>query len=104
MGPLHSSSIAVGTGIRPGSRPWMSRKVRVPLNQLSRSMQFTHQLGLNVEYVGFDYGNASSVTKEKTEVNTSVDPAPRATAEETSNVATHEAPSKPKRRRGRGKR
>ena len=67
-------------------------------------MQFTHQLGVNVEFVGFDYGNASSVTTEQTAVKASVEPAVKATAEATSNVATQEAPSKPKRRRGRRKR
>ena len=92
MGPLHSSSITVSTGIRPGSRPWTSRKVRVPLKQLSRCMQFSHQLGVNVEFVGFDCGN------------TSVEPTPRGTAEATSDVATQEAASKPKRRRGRRRR
>ena len=104
MGPLHSSSITLGTGIRPGSRPWTSRKVRVPLKQLSRSMQFSHQLGVNIEFVGFDYGNVSSVTTEPKAVKASVESAPRETAETTSNVVTQEAPSKPKRRRGRRKR
>ena len=82
----------------------MSRKVRVPLKQLSRSMQFTHQLGVNIEFVSFDCGNASSVTTEQTAVKASVEPAPRESAEATSNVATEEAPSKPKRRRGRRRR
>ena len=67
-------------------------------------MQFSHQLGVNIEFVGFDYGNVSSVTTEQKAVKASVESAPRETAETTSNVVTQEAPSKPKRRRGRRKR
>ena len=67
-------------------------------------MQFSHQLGVNVEFVGFDGGNASSVTTEQTALKASVEPAPGETAEATTNVATQEAASKPKRRRGRRRR
>ena len=67
-------------------------------------MQFSHQLGVNIEFVGFDSGNVSSATTEQTAVKASVESAPRETAEATSNVATQEAASKPKRRRGRRRR
>jgi len=96
MGPLHSSSIAVGTGIRPGSRPWTSRRFRVPLDQLSRSMQFNHQLGVPVESVGFDYGSGSPAGTNES--------AGKAPVKAASKAATQEAPSKPKRRLGRRKR
>ena len=88
MGPQHCSSIAVRTGIQPGSRPWTSRMVRVPLTQLSRSMQFVHQIGVSVEAVGFDYGSGSSSPKTKTVTET----------------PAQEETTKPKRRSTRRKR
>ena len=100
MGPLHSSSIALGTGIHPGSRPWTSRKVRVPLNQLSRSMQFTHQRGVSVESVGFNYGaEKAPAVSEKV----SVQPVQQVAEQPTKPSAaapSKEAASKPKRRSG----
>ena len=96
MGPLHSSSIAVGTGISPGSRPWTSRRVRVPLNQLSRSMQFTHQLGVPVESVDFDYESGSAAKANEKAAKTRAQAVPK--------EATKDAPTKPKRRLGRRKR
>ena len=61
MGPLHPISVAVRTGIEPGSRPWTARSVRVPLTHLSRSMRSMHQRGLSIESVRFDYTDKNTV-------------------------------------------
>ena len=104
MGPLHSSSIALGTGIHPGSRPWTSRKVRVPLNQLSRSVQFTHQRGVCVESVGFNYGTAKApAVRDKVSVQ-AVQQVAEQPAKSSAADPAQEAASKPKRRSGRRRR
>ena len=66
MGPLHTTSVAVRTGIEPGSRPWSARSVRVPLTHLSRSMRSMHQRGLTIESVQFDYANGNVEITEAT--------------------------------------
>ena len=66
MGPLHTTSVAVRTGIEPGSRPWSARSVRVPLTHLSRSMRSMHQRGLIIESVRFDYANGNGGIAETT--------------------------------------
>ena len=68
----------------------------MPLNQLTRSMQFTHQLGVPVESVDFDYKSESAAKTNEQAAKTHVKAAPKA--------ATQDAPSKPKRRLGRRKR
>ena len=66
MGPLHPISVAVRTGIEPGSRPWSARSVRIPLTHLSRSMRSMHQRGLAIESVRFDYSEGNAVLTEET--------------------------------------
>ena len=104
MGPLHSSSIAVHTGIRPGSRPWTARQFRVPLSQLSRSMQLTHQLGVSIESVEFAYSSAATGSTEQAVVKAAVETTAKAATKESPKATTQEAASQPKRRRGRRRR
>ena len=108
MGPQHCSSIAVRTGIQPGSRPWTARQVRVPLSQLSRSMQFAHQIGVSIEAVGFDYGNESSTTKQSSATTSSSKTSAAKTAtprtKAVSEPPAQEETSKPRRRSARRKR
>ena len=89
MGPTLATSIAVRTGIEPGSRPWTARSVRVPFAQLCRSMQSMHNRGLAIDSVAFTYGSGEAST-----------PAPVATAADTPKVEA----KKPARRAGRRKR
>ena len=88
MGPTLATSIAVRTGIEPGSRPWTARSVRVPFAQLCRSMQSMHNRGLAIDSVAFSYGSA-------------VASAPVAAVKE---EAPKAAAKKPARRAGRRKR
>ena len=94
MGPTLATSIAVRTGIEPGSRPWTARLVRVPFAQLCRSMQSMHTRGLAIDSVAFSYGSAEAGT-----------PAPAAAPVA---AVTEEAPKaagkKPAKRAGRRKR
>ena len=60
MGPTLATSIAVRTGIEPGSRPWTARSVRVPFAQLCRSMQSMHNRGLAIDSVAFTYGSGEA--------------------------------------------
>lgn len=89
MGPTLATSIAVRTGIEPGSRPWTARSVRVPFAQLCRSMQSMHNRGLAIDSVAFTYGSGEAST-----------PAPVATAADAPKVEA----KKPARRAGRRKR
>ena len=88
MGPTLATSIAVRTGIEPGSRPWTARSVRVPFAQLCRSMQSIHQRGLAIDSVEFSYGSAEASAP----VAAVTEEAPKAAAK------------KPARRAGRRKR
>ena len=92
MGPTLATSIAVRTGIEPGSRPWTARSVRVPFAPLCRSMQSMHNRGLAIDSVAFSYGSD--------ETNA---PAPAA-AMAVSEDAPKAAAKKPARRSGRRKR
>ena len=89
MGPTLATSIAVRTGIEPGSRPWTARSVRVPFAQLCRSMQSIHTRGLVIDSVAFSYGSGQAGT-----------PAPVATSENTPKADS----KKPAKRGGRRKR
>ena len=89
MGPTLATSIAVRTGIEPGSRPWTARSVRVPFAQLCRSMQSMHNRGLAIDSVAFTYGSGEASA-----------PAPDATAGDAPKVEA----KKPARRTGRRKR
>lgn len=90
MGPTLATSIAVRTGIEPGSRPWTARSVRVPFAQLCRSMQSMHNRGLAIDSVAFSYGSAEA--SAPTPVAAVTEDAPKAAAK------------KPARRAGRRKR
>ena len=95
MGPTLATSIAVRTGIEPGSRPWTARSVRVPFAQLCRSMQSMHTRGLAIDSVAFSYGSAeatSAPAKAAAPVAAVTEEAPKAAAK------------KPARRAGRRKR
>ena len=92
MGPTLATSIAVRTGIEPGSRPWTARSVRVPFAQLCRSMQSMHNRGLAIDSVAFSYGSGEAST-----------PAPEA-ATAVSEDAPKAAAKKPAKRGGRRKR
>ena len=89
MGPTLATSIAVRTGIEPGSRPWTARSVRVPFAQLCRSMQSIHNRGLAIDSVAFSYGSGEASAA-----------APVAVSEE----APKAAAKKPAKRGGRRKR
>ena len=89
MGPTLATSIAVRTGIEPGSRPWTARSVRVPFAQLCRSMQSMHNRGLAIDSVAFTYGSGEASA-----------PAPVATSADAPKVEA----KKPARRAGRRKR
>ena len=90
MGPTLATSIAVRTGIEPGSRPWTARSVRVPFAQLCRSMQSMHTRGLAIDSVAFSYGSAEASAAAPVAAVT--EEAPKAAAK------------KPARRAGRRKR
>lgn len=94
MGPTLATSIAVRTGIEPGSRPWTARSVRVPFAQLCRSMQSMHTRGLAIDSVAFSYGSgeASAPAPAAAPVAAVTEEAPKAAAK------------KPARRAGRRKR
>ena len=51
MGPISSNAVAVQTTVELGSRPWSTRTVWVPLNQLSRSMQSIHNRGMSIQSI-----------------------------------------------------
>ena len=91
MGPTLATSIAVRTGIEPGSRPWTARSVRVPFAQLCRSMQSIHQRGLAIDSVAFSYGSGEA---------SAAAPAPVAVSEDAPKVEA----KKPAKRGGRRKR
>ena len=93
MGPTLATSIAVRTGIEPGSRPWTARSVRVPFAQLCRSMQSIHQRGLAIDSMAFSYGSGEANAPAEA-------PAPVAVSEE----APKAAAKKPAKRGGRRKR
>ncbi len=93
MGPTLATSIAVRTGIEPGSRPWTARSVRVPFAQLCRSMQSMHNRGLAIDSVAFSYGSAAASA-----------PAPAAAPVAATEEAPKAAAKKPARRAGRRKR
>ena len=95
MGPTLATSIAVRTGIEPGSRPWTARSVRVPFAQLCRSMQSIHQRGLAIDSVAFSYGSGEANAPAEAPA-----PAPVAVSEE----APKAAAKKPAKRGGRRKR
>ena len=92
MGPTLATSIAVRTGIEPGSRPWTARSVRVPFAQLCRSMQSMHNRGLAIDSVAFSYGSGEASA-----------PAPAAAVAVSEN-APKAAAKKPAKRGGRRKR
>ena len=93
MGPTLATSIAVRTGIEPGSRPWTARSVRVPFAQLCRSMQSMHNRGLAIDSVAFSYASGEASA-----------PAPEAAPVAVSEDAPKAAAKKPARRAGRRKR
>ena len=93
MGPTLATSIAVRTGIEPGSRPWTARSVRVPFAQLCRSMQSMHNRGLAIDSVEFSYGSAEASAP-------AAEAAPVAVSEDDPKAAA----KKPARRAGRRKR
>ena len=94
MGPTLATSIAVRTGIEPGSRPWTARSVRVPFAQLCRSMQSMHNRGLAIDSVAFSYGSGEATSA----------PAPAAAPVAISEDAPKAAAKKPAKRGGRRKR
>ena len=93
MGPTLATSIAVRTGIEPGSRPWTARSVRVPFAQLCRSMQSMHNRGLAIDSVAFSYGSGEASAS-----------APAAAPVAVSEDAPKAAAKKPGKRGGRRKR
>ena len=95
MGPTLATSIAVRTGIEPGSRPWTARSVRVPFAQLCRSMQSIHQRGLAIDSVAFSYGSGEANAPAEA-------PAPVAAVTEEAPKAAAKKPAKRGGRRKRG--
>ncbi|WP_137024340.1 M15 family metallopeptidase [Synechococcus sp. N19] len=93
MGPTLATSIAVRTGIEPGSRPWTARSVRVPFAQLCRSMQSMHNRGLAIDLVAFSYGSGEASA-----------PAPAAAPVAAVTEEAPKADKKPAKRGGRRKR
>ena len=66
MGPISSNAVAVQTTIELGSRPWSTRTVWVPLNQLSRSMQSIHNRGMCIQSIA-----GHSINQDNAVINTS---------------------------------
>jgi len=98
MGPLHTTSVAVRTGIEPGSRPWSARSVRIPLTHLSRSMRSMHQRGLAIESVRFDYAEGNAPVADETPVKPDVKESAKATK---ASQTAEKPPKKASRRRKR---